>query len=109
MIEREYSLQTKGAERDLGFGSVVAAEGVRLLNRDGSFNVKRTGLRFFSSLNLYHWLLTISWKNFFLMVTLIYFALSIFFAVAFMMRGVLITQSQQGNFRFWILDLGLGT
>lgn len=44
---------------DLGFGSVVASESrQRLLNRDGSFNVDRTGLSFWSSFSLYHSLLT---------------------------------------------------
>ena len=37
--------------RDLGFGSVVADESrLRLLNRDGSFNVLRRGLRTISKL-----------------------------------------------------------
>src|ERR1051325_7548260 len=48
-------------DRDLGLGTVVARESRRrLLNRDGSFNVARTGLSWWASLNLYHWLLTIS-------------------------------------------------
>jgi hypothetical protein len=50
-------------ERDLGFGSVVTGESrQRFINRDGSFNVERTGLRFLTSLNLYHTLLTMSWS-----------------------------------------------
>jgi hypothetical protein len=37
---------------DLGFGGVVAARSRRrLLNRDGSFNVERTGLRFFETIS----------------------------------------------------------
>src|ERR1035438_5349935 len=45
--------------RDLGFGSVVSREShQRLLNRDGSFNVERRGLHFWSSFSLYHALLT---------------------------------------------------
>jgi len=50
---------------DLGFGSVVARESrQRLLNRDGTFNVKRDGLRFLESLSAYHYFLTISWPRF---------------------------------------------
>ncbi|HNB72464.1 MAG TPA: hypothetical protein PLB18_14890 [Acidobacteriota bacterium] len=53
--------------RDLGFGSIVTRESrQRLLNPDGSFNVERTGLNFWTSLSLYHTLLTLrrlrSWK-----------------------------------------------
>jgi inward rectifier potassium channel len=88
MVEQNDLIKIKEEERDLGFGTVVAQEGVRLLNRDGTFNVKRTGLRFLSSLNLYHWLLTISWKNFFGVVTLLYFALNTSFAIAFMLCGI---------------------
>src|SRR5262249_49237943 len=60
--------------RDLGFGSVVARESrQRLLNRDGSFNVVRAGLGLMASLNLYHTLLTISWRKFFGLTVLFYF------------------------------------
>src|SRR6185295_11353373 len=45
-------------ERDLGFGTVVSTDKRRrLLNRDGTFNVRRRGLRFWRSLSIYHWLL----------------------------------------------------
>ena len=51
--------------RDLGFGAVVAAESrQRLLNRDGGFNVRRTGLGWRAALSLYHTLLTLSWPRF---------------------------------------------
>jgi len=88
MTEQQVIEKLKTEERDLGFGSVVAQEGVRLLNRNGTFNVKRTGLRFFSSLNLYHWLLTISWHKFFIFVTFLYFALNSIFAFLFLLCGV---------------------
>ena len=52
-------------ERDLGFGSVVAGESrQRLLNQDGTFNVQRTGLSLVTSLNLYHTLISMSWRKF---------------------------------------------
>ena len=50
---------------DLGFGSVVARESrKRLLNRDGTFNVQRTGLAFWQSHSAYHYFLTLSWPRF---------------------------------------------
>ena len=40
-------------DRDLGFGAKVATESrLRFLNRDGTFNVQRRGLREFSARNL---------------------------------------------------------
>ena len=58
--------------KDLGFGSVVGgANEKRLLNRDGTFNPRREGLPFLSSLNPYHFFLTITWKKFFITVVIL--------------------------------------
>ena len=74
--------------RDLGLGSRLAQDSrQRFLNRDGSFNVDRLGLPFFRSLNLYHWLLTISWPSFFLLLTLGYLVANLAFASAYILCG----------------------
>jgi inward rectifier potassium channel len=75
-------------ERDLGFGSVVAGESrERLLNQDGTFNVQRTGLSVFSSLNLYHTLLSMSWKSFLGLVLLLYFSSNVIFGLIYASLG----------------------
>ena len=72
------------ADRDLGFGSVVSGQSrQRLLNADGSFNVQRSGLPFFSSLNLFHVLLTMTWPSFLLLVLLLYFMSNTFFGAIY--------------------------
>ncbi|MBI4750426.1 MAG: hypothetical protein HY774_18245 [Acidobacteria bacterium] len=74
--------------RDLGFGSIVTRESrQRLLNPDGSFNVKRTGLNFWTSLSLYHTLLTLSWPRFFGAVMLFYLGTNAFFACLYVVCG----------------------
>ncbi len=74
--------------RDLGFGSVVASESrQRLLNPDGSFNVQRTGLSFWSSFSLYHSLLTMPWWQFLSALTVIYLLTNALFAFAFLACG----------------------
>jgi inward rectifier potassium channel len=74
--------------KDLGFGSRVAQQSrVRFLNRDGTFNVVRRGLSFFRSQNTYHWLLTISWVKFFLIVIAGYFVANILFAFGYILCG----------------------
>lgn len=74
--------------RDLGFGSVVSRESrLRLLNRDGTFNVRRRGLGFFESLSAYHTLLTLSWPRFLGLVVAAYFAANVLFAVAYLLCG----------------------
>src|SRR5437868_14748730 len=53
--------------RDLGFGSVISREShLRLLNRDGSFNVARRGISFWRRISPYQALLSMSWTRFFL-------------------------------------------
>ncbi len=74
--------------RDLGFGSIVAQESRhRLLNRDGSFNVARSGLKFWRSLSLYHTLITTSWLRFFAALTISYLAINTIFATAYFFCG----------------------
>lgn len=82
------SAEDQARDRDLGFGSVVSRESrQRLLNRDGSFNVTRSGLGFFDSFAPYHLLLTTSWPGFLAAVSVIYLALNLLFAAAFLACG----------------------
>lgn len=75
-------------ESDLGFGSVVARESRRrFLNRDGTFNVRRTGLRYIESLSLYHYLLTMSWPRFLGLLVGSYVATNAIFAAIYVLLG----------------------
>jgi len=75
-------------DTDLGFGSIVVRESRRrLLNRDGSFNVRREGLRFWESLSAYHYLLTISWPRFFTVIVAAFLTTNAFFAVVYVLAG----------------------
>jgi inward rectifier potassium channel len=73
---------------DLGFGSVVARESRRrLLNRNGTFNVKREGRSLFRSLPAYHYFLTMSWTRFLALVSGVYIVANALFAVAYVGCG----------------------
>jgi len=73
---------------DLGFGTFIGRErGLRLLNRDGSFNVARAGLGLIESLAPYHQLLTISWPLFLGVVARAYVVLNLLFALAYVASG----------------------
>ncbi len=94
--EEEFQLQTTKTatpkmseeDRDLGFGSKVATESrLRFLNRDGTFNVRRTGLSQISPRNLYHFLLTMSWTVFLGLVLLLYFLSNIVFGLIYSSLG----------------------
>jgi len=90
---------SEGEFSDLGFGTEVARGArQRLLNRNGSFNVIREGLNPFSSLSLYHWLLTISWPRFLGFIAGSYVAVNTLFAFAFLLCGPDALQSSSGSF-----------
>lgn len=78
---------TENEKRDLGFGSVVTGSNHRLLNHDGTFNVRRTGLPTLSSLNLYHTLLAMKWRTFLLLILLLYFISNIVFGTLYAVLG----------------------
>ncbi len=68
---------------DLGFGRVVSQQReLRLLNRDGSFNVQTRG-RGLHAFLAYSNLVSTSWSRFFLFVAAAYLTLNGIFAVAF--------------------------
>jgi inward rectifier potassium channel len=72
--------------KELGFGS--SAKGTRSVNRDGSFNVKRTGLSVFQNWHIYHSLIEMSWLKFALVALSFYTIINILFAGLYMMAGV---------------------
>jgi inward rectifier potassium channel len=73
---------------DLGFGSVVSRETrTRLLNRDGTFNVRREGLSTWARLSFYHYALTMSWPRFLFIAGAGYFVTNAIFALAYLACG----------------------
>ncbi len=85
--EREL-LPSDDPNRDLGFGSYVSRESrQRLLNRDGSFNLRREGIRPFASLSLYHNLLGMSWPRFLGLVIAAYLVINAAFAGIYLACG----------------------
>lgn len=70
---------------DLGFGTKSTTG--RNLNKDGSFNVKRTGLPRFRSFELYDKLILMSWSKFLLMVICFYIIVNLIFACIYMLIG----------------------
>jgi len=74
--------------QDLGFGAVVAQESrLRLLNKDGTFNVDRRGRGFLASISPYHSLLTMSWRAFLGLIVAAYLATNLLFACAYTLSG----------------------
>lgn len=78
---------------DLGFGTQPVTGEQRLMNADGSSNVKRIGLPFFRTSDLYNWLISMSWKKFLFIIFLVYMVVNVFFASLYVMIG---TEHLQG-------------
>ena len=73
---------------DPGFGAVVStASARRLLNPDGSFNVRRDGLPWSEVVSLYHAALVATWPLFLAWVAVIYVGINVMFAAAFLLGG----------------------
>ena len=90
MIRRRSHTEQRQSDdnRDLGFGSRVLQQShERFVNRDGSFNVSRTGFSFFRSLSVYHSLLTMTWGRFIFLLIAFYFGTNLLFALGYFLCG----------------------
>lgn len=72
---------------DPGSGEKYFSKTKRVINPDGSFNVRRTGAGFHPK-DIYIFLVNISWSKFFLIVLSVYILLNVFFAVLYVITGV---------------------
>jgi inward rectifier potassium channel len=77
--------QDDKAENDLGFGNQAITQ--RIINRDGSINVKRTGQSYFNTADNYHHMITMSWSKFWLIVLSGYLLVNLLFALIYVSLG----------------------
>jgi inward rectifier potassium channel len=71
-----------------GFGTNASSYGGRLLNKDGSPNIKKTGVGFFEKFSWFHTMLTMkSWK-FFIIIFLFYILVNLLFTFIYYFIGV---------------------
>ena len=79
----------KRPEAELGFGKVASAKtSQRLINRDGSFNVHRQAVGFFTSAGAFQHMLSMSWGRFLGLAALGYFLLNLSFALLYVLVGL---------------------
>ena len=78
----------KGSVGEVGFGKAgERGRTRRLLNRNGTFNIERTGISPICSLSLYHILITASWPIFFAILAIAYILTNLFFGLIFFSLG----------------------
>lgn len=70
-----------------GFGSGANSQGARLLGRDGTYNVERSGQPFSDYFSPFHSLVTMSWTRFFFIIFWIFCLVNLFFSVLYMFIG----------------------
>lgn len=71
-----------------GFSSAPNLSGSRLINKNGTINVKRTGLKFSQRFSVFHWLTNMSWLSFFGFLLLGYGMVNTFFASIYVALGI---------------------
>jgi inward rectifier potassium channel len=73
---------------DLGFGTKLPTRNARLLNHDGSFNVQRLGVPVHVAFNFYHFLTSIGWPAFILVILVGYLVVNTLFSLVYLAVGV---------------------
>jgi hypothetical protein len=82
--------QHEGAPpKDLGFGTTATSTDIKLINKDGTFNVRRKGLKFHESFHFYHYLITIPWWKFHVIIFSYFLVANLIFSSIFMFIGPL--------------------
>jgi inward rectifier potassium channel len=80
-----------------GFGANSSAEGGRLINRDGSTNLRKTGMRFWNRISLYHTLLKMNRIHFLLSIFIFYTSINLAFALLYFIIGAEHLTGMDGN------------
>lgn len=73
---------------DLGLGVKETSGVYRTLNKDGTFNVRKTNVPFLERINFFHSLVSMPWPRFLGLILLGYFVMNTFFASIYMLIGV---------------------
>jgi inward rectifier potassium channel len=73
---------------DLGFGTHPVSANQRLMNPDGTSNVKRIGLPVFRISDTYDWLISMSWKEFLMIIFIVYLIVNTLFAFLYISIGI---------------------
>lgn len=86
-----------------GFGASSSNQAQRLINKDGTYNVTRTGESYFNRLNSYHDLIALSWTKFNFIVIGVYLIMNLFFTLIYWYIGVehlggMIAQNEKEKF-----------
>ncbi|MBD2699280.1 potassium transporter [Spirosoma sp. BT702] len=97
-------VEQEGQRSDLGFGTKITDSQSRLVNQDGSFNIRRINASLWDQLNIYNRLITMSWVGFWSWLVFSYLSVNTLFAGIYMLAGAdtLVGVSEENlNGPFW--------
>ena len=72
---------------DSGFSHIPGSQGTRLINKNGTSNVRKEGLSFMERFSMFHFLTTMKWVPFFLCLFLGFVLLNVFFSSLYLFIG----------------------
>ncbi|KIO77471.1 ion transporter [Pedobacter lusitanus] len=73
---------------DLGFGTQPITGDQRMMNTDGSSNIRRIGLPLIRSSDTYNWLISMTWKKFLFILLIAYLLVNTLFACLYVVIGI---------------------
>ena len=76
------------SNNDTGFGSNPGNYGGRFINKDGSYNLRKDGIRIWDRFSLYHSMLEMPRWKFFLSIVAFYIVINIIFTIIYVAAGV---------------------
>ena len=71
-----------------GFGTKTDHQPKRMINKDGSLNVERTGISFLDHFSVFHFLVTTNWLTFNSLIVLSYVLINIIFGFIYWSIGI---------------------
>ena len=76
------------SDKNTGFGTNASSYGGRLLNKDGTPNIKKSGVGIFERFSWFHSMLTMRGSKFFLIILFFYILVNLFFTLLYLFIGV---------------------
>jgi inward rectifier potassium channel len=76
------------ANPDTGLGAQAGSIGGRFINRDGSFNIQKTGVPLLKRISIYSHMLELSWLHFILVIVLFYILANLLFTTIYILVGL---------------------
>ncbi len=74
--------------KEFGFGNTTIGNNHRIINKDGTFNIRRVGLNFFERFSIFHFMINTKWWAFISLVVMGYFISATCFALIYTYLGV---------------------